>query len=234
MGAEVLNGDWRATLSRWYPDIAVNAPAEGRLAPDFSALLSCGTAYSATTQTLLARPVLAMAKASSALSRGGLWVTIRSRCRPQRAALKQRSSMWETVVTQEDRTVSCLKSISSSTSISEIIICGQPARLTEACCCPLGENRKEVLAWDAGQESSIYEINTSVWINERTQKLRCAPQCNERGLGHKHTIAECCGRTLVYEPDPQKVLRHFHGRQFVFSKGLKSAERSGKLSIINV
>ena len=39
MGAEVLNGDWRATLSRWYPDIAVNAPAEGRLAPIFS--LSC-------------------------------------------------------------------------------------------------------------------------------------------------------------------------------------------------
>src|SRR5262249_49193092 len=31
MGAEVLNGDWRATLSRWYPDIAINAPAEGRL-----------------------------------------------------------------------------------------------------------------------------------------------------------------------------------------------------------
>jgi hypothetical protein len=29
-------------------------------------------------------------------------------------------------------------------------------------------------------------------------------------------------------------LRYFHGRQFVFSKGLKSAERSGKLSIINV
>ena len=61
-------------------------------------------------------------------------------CRPKRAALKQRSSMWETVFTPEDRTVSCLKSISSSTSISEIIICGQPARLTEACGCPLGES----------------------------------------------------------------------------------------------